>query len=140
MDLADALEFARQHHQSVLATVRSDGRPQLSNVVHVAWPDGTVTVSVTAARAKYRNLARDPWAALHVTRPDFAAWVVLEGTVDLSPVRGPDDPAIDDLVEHYRLAIGEHDDWDAYRRAQVADERVLVRLTARRAYGMLARP
>ena len=37
----------------------------------------------------------------------------------------------------YRALMGEHDDWDDYRRSMVTDRRVVVRLTPTRAYGML---
>jgi hypothetical protein len=41
------------------------------------------------------------------------------------------------LVDYYRAAVGEHDDWHAYRAAMVSDRRVIVRLFPDRAYGML---
>ena len=138
MELDKALTFARDHRQAVLTTIRSNGRPQLSNVLYHASDDGLIRISITSDRAKYRNLSREPWAALHISREDFFAYVVLEGNVDLSPVATrPDDPAVDDLVEYYRVLNGEHEDWDAYRAAMVADHRVLIRLTPNRAYGML---
>ena len=118
MELDDALAFARTTRQSVMATTRRDGRPQLSNVLHWVADDGVIRVSTTAGRAKYRNLARDPWAALHVTRDDFFAYVVLEGSVELAPIiESPDDPGVDEHVEHYRVVVGEPDDWDAFRLA-----------------------
>jgi hypothetical protein len=43
------------------------------------------------------------------------------------------------LVDYYRAAVGEHDDWDAYRAAMVNDRRVVVRFRPERAYGMLPR-
>ena len=102
--------------QSVLTTIRGDGRPQLSNVFHHVFDDGIIRISITAGRAKYRNLLREPWAALHVTSDDFFAYVVLEGTVELAPVpTRPDDPTVDELVLHYRAVVGEHEDWDAFR-------------------------
>jgi PPOX class probable F420-dependent enzyme len=138
MELTRAVDFARTTRQSVLVTVKRDGRPQLSNVLHHVFGDGVVRVSITADRAKYANLAREPWAALHVTRDDFFAYAVLEGTVELSPVAAsPDDATVDELVEVYRALMGEHDDWDDYRRSMVADRRVVVRLRPERAYGML---
>jgi PPOX class probable F420-dependent enzyme len=137
MKLADGVDFARGTRQSVLTTLRGDGRPQLSNVFHHVADDGLVRVSVTAGRAKYRNLSRAPWAALHVTRADFLAWVVLEGEVELSPVAAdPDDATVDELVAHYRAMVGERDDWPAFRRAEVAERRVMVRLRPTRAYGL----
>ena len=138
MDLSTALEFARTTTKSVLTTIRSDGRPQLSNVLHVVGDDGVIGVSITTARAKYVNLRRTPWAALHVTSDDFWAYAVLEGDVTLSDVAtSPDDPAVDELVAHYRAGVGEHPDWDDFRAAMVRDGRVLVRLRPTRAYGML---
>ena len=137
MELDHALDFARTHRQSVLTTIRSNGRPQLSNVMHAVLDDGTIGISITADRAKYHNLVREPWAALHVTQEDFYAYVVIEADVELSPVAAqPDDAAVEGLIELYRAMAGEHDDWDDYRRAMVADRRVLVRLRPSRAYGM----
>ena len=84
MDLSTALEFARTTTKSVLTTIRADGRPQLSNVLHVVGDDDVIGVSITTARAKYVNLRRTPWAALHVTSDDFWAYAVVEGDVTLS--------------------------------------------------------
>ncbi|MBF6464589.1 PPOX class F420-dependent oxidoreductase [Nocardia beijingensis] len=138
MELAAAVDFARAHRRSVLTTIRRNGRPQLSNVLHVVGDDGRIRISVTADRAKYHNLVRDPWAALHVTRADFFAYAVLEGAVELTPVAAaPDDPTVDALVDYYRTANGEHPDWDEYRDAMVADRRALVLFTPTHAYGML---
>ena len=141
MELADALDFARTTRESVLVTIRGDGRPQLSNVYHHVAEDGVIRVSITAGRAKYRNVARQPWAALHVTREDFFAYVVLEGPAELSPVASsPDDETVDELVEHYRAIVGEHEDWDAFRTAMVTERRAVVRLRPERAYGMMDLP
>jgi len=141
MELAAATDFARTTRQSVLVTIRGNGRPQLSNVYHHVFDDGIIRVSITANRAKHHNLTRTPWAALHVTRDDFFAYVVLEGDVELAPVAArPDDPTVDELVLHYRAVVGEHEDWDAFRRAMVTERRSIVRLTPDRAYGMLDLP
>jgi PPOX class probable F420-dependent enzyme len=141
MDLDTAFDFARTTRQSVLTTVRRSGRPQLSNVLHHVTDDGVVKISITADRAKYRNLVREPWAALHVSRDDFFAYVVLESDVELTPVSAsPDDATVAELVELYRSLAGEHEDWDAYRAAMVAERRVVARLLPNRAYGMLDLP
>ena len=138
MELNDALDFARQRRQSVLVTLRRNGRPQLSNVMHAVGDDGVVRVSITAERAKYHNLARTPWAALHVTRDDFYAYAVLEGPATLAPVaQTTDDPTVDELVDLYTQLVGEHEDWDDYRRSMVADQRTVVSLRPDHAYGML---
>ena len=141
MDLTDAVDFARTTRQSVLTTIRRNGRPQLSNVLHVVGDDGLIRISVTAERAKYKNLAREPWAALHVTREDFFAYAVVEAAVELSAVAAaPDDAAVGELVDHYRSLMGEHEDWDAYRRAMVTEHRAVVRLRPTHAYGMVELP
>ena len=138
MELTDAMDFAREHRRGVLVTQKRDGRPQLSNVAYAVGDDGVVRISITADRAKYRNLQRTPLASLHVTRDDFYAYAVVEADVELSDVASaPDDATVDELVEYYRAVSGEHDDWDDYRRAMVDDRRLIVRLKPTRAYGML---
>ena len=138
MDITQALDFVRDHKRGVLVTQKKDGRPQLSNIAYAVGDDGLIRISITADRAKYRNLQRTPLASLHVTREDFYAFAVIEADVELSEVAAaPDDAAADELVELYRAVAGEHDDWDAYRRAMVQDRRVVVRLKPTHTYGML---
>ncbi|MFI6211784.1 PPOX class F420-dependent oxidoreductase [Nocardia brasiliensis] len=138
MELAQAVDFARSHPRSVLTTIRRNGRPQLSNVLHVIGADGRIRISLTADRAKYHNLVREPWAAIHVTRADFFAYAVVEAIASVTPVAAdPHDATVEALVDYYRAANGEHPDWDDYRRAMVADRRALALLTPTHAYGML---
>ncbi|PRY12137.1 PPOX class F420-dependent oxidoreductase [Kineococcus rhizosphaerae] len=133
------LDLVGSTRNSVLVTLKRDGRPQLSNVTHHYDPDRRlVRVSVTADRAKARNLERDPRASLHVTSADFWSWVVVEGGATLSPVAArEDDETVDELVDLYRALLGEHPDWDDYRRAMVRDRRRVVRLPVGRVYGQL---
>jgi PPOX class probable F420-dependent enzyme len=138
MELSSAVDFARVNRHSVLITIRRDGHPQLSNVLHHVFDDGVIRISITADRAKYKNLLREPWAALHVTQADFYAYAVLESSVELTTVATrTDDATVDELVAYYRAAMGEHDDWNAYRQAMVADRRVIARFKPNRAYGMV---
>ena len=124
------------HGLGVLVTIKRDGRPQLSNVTYVF--DGTrVRVSLTDGRAKTRNLRRDPRASLYVDGPRGRSYVVLEGKADLSPVAGePYDAVVEDLVDYYRTASGEHPDWDEYRAVMVQDKRLMFSMTVEHAYGM----
>jgi PPOX class probable F420-dependent enzyme len=140
MDLTAALEFARQHRNAVLTTQKRDGRPQLSNIIHTVGDDGLVRVSITATRAKYPNIRRDPRVSLHVTRDDFWAYVVIEGEAELSPVAAdPHDATVDELVAVYKAMIGEHPDWAEYRAAMVKDKRCVVRIRPTHAYGIVGR-
>jgi PPOX class probable F420-dependent enzyme len=139
MEISQAIEAARARRQSVLTTIKRDGLPQLSNVVHAVDDTGLVRVSITATRAKYHNLRRTPWAALHVNGQDFWSYAVMECDAELSAVAtDPHDATVEELVTLYRAVAGkDHPDWDDYRRAMVADQRVVLRLRPRRAYGLL---
>jgi len=122
----------------LLTTLKSDGKPQLSNVLHGVDEDGVIRISTTADRAKYANLRRTPWAALHVDGKDFWSYAVIEGDVELSEVASdPHDAATDELVALYRGLAGEHEDWDDYRASMVRDRRVVVRIRPTHAYGAL---
>ena len=122
----------------VLATIKRDGRPQLSNVSYHFDPHGpAVEVSVTEPRAKTRNLRRDPRASLMVTSDDGWSYAVAEGNAVLSPpAAAPDDDTVESLVALYRNIAGEHPDWEDYRRAMVIDRRLLLRLPISHLYGM----
>ena len=137
MELARALELAAGQRIGVLTTLKRDGRPQLSNISHAVGDDGVIRISVTADRAKTANAERDPRVSLYVGRNDGWAYVVIEGRAELTPVASaPDDATVEELVATYRQLAGEHDDWDDYRRAMVADRRLVLRLHPERAYGM----
>jgi PPOX class probable F420-dependent enzyme len=138
MDLTRALQFARDRRQGVLATIRSNGRPQLSNLLFVPGDGDSLVISVTADRAKTANLRRDPRASLYVPGDGFYQYVVIEAAAELSPVAAdPHDETVDGLVAYYRTAQGgEHPDWDDYRAAMVADRRLVLTLHPERAYGM----
>src|SRR5690349_22979794 len=121
-----------------LATIKRDGRPQLSDVNYAA--DGQARVLRTSTRhslAKVHNLRRDPRASLRVEGPAGAGYVVAEVTASFSPVSADEhDATVEELIELYRLVQGkEHPDWDDYRRAMVSDGRLVLSLRVERLYG-----
>jgi uncharacterized protein len=122
----------------VLATIKRDGRPQLSNVSYHFDPRGNaIEVSITEPRAKTRNLRRDARASILVSADDGWSYAVAEGTAELSPpAADPHDDTVEALIRLYRSIAGEHPDWDDYRRAMVTDRRVLMRLPISHVYGM----
>ena len=73
MDLTEALTFARSRKQGVLATIRSNGRPQLSNIMYVPDEGDTFLISITDDRAKTANLRRDPG-------PRSTCWATTSGS------------------------------------------------------------
>jgi PPOX class probable F420-dependent enzyme len=120
-----------------LATIKRDGRPQLSDVNYTADAAGRVLrTSTRTSLAKVHNLRRDPRASMRVGTPG-GGYAVIEATAELSPVSADEhDATVDELVEVSRLISGkDHPDWDDYRRAMVADGRLIVRLHVERLYG-----
>ena len=122
----------------VLATIKRDGRPQLSNVSYHFDPrELAIQVSITEPRAKTRNLRRDPRASLLVDADDGWSYAVAEGTAELTPpAAARDDDTVEALIALYRNIAGEHPDWDEYREAMVTDRRVLLTLPISHVYGM----
>ena len=133
----DPHALLEQSRIGVLATIKADGRPQLSPVMpYYDRSAGVVYVSMRAGLAKTANLRRDARATLEVTRQDGLAWATVEGTATLiGPGTERDGPEVQALVDYYRLAAGEHPDWDEYRSTMVADRRVLMVMTVDKVYG-----
>jgi len=133
------LEFVAGQNWGVLATVKPDGRPHLSNVGYAFDVDSHLfRISITEGRVKTRYLRADPRVTLHVTSKDFWTWVAVEGTAELTPVaQDPDDDTVEELVRYYRAINGEHDNWDEYRAAMVSDRRLVVRFLPGHTYGSI---
>lgn len=121
----------------ILATIKSNGVPQLSPVTSVYDRDtDRIYISVTEGRAKTANLRRDPRAAIEFTSPDGYTWATAEGDVTVvGPSADPNGPEVDALVDYYRRGAGDHPDWQEYRDVMVSDRRVLLILNIRRVYG-----
>ena len=134
-------ELIAGQRQGVLVTLRKDGWPQLSNVNYAWYPEEqTIRISTTDDRAKTANMRRDPRVSFHVTSGDFWSYVVVDGRAELSAVaRDPRDAAVEELIDLYRTARGEHPDWDDFRAAMVREQRLVVRVRAEHAYGMVRR-
>jgi PPOX class probable F420-dependent enzyme len=135
----DLWELVAAANGGTLATIKRDGRPQLSDVNYTADRDKRVIrISSRAPLAKVHNLRRDPRASLHVPAPGGAGYAVAEATASVSAVAADEhDATVEELVEVYRLVQGEHPDWEDYRRAMVRDQRVVLRLSVERVYGWL---
>lgn len=130
-------ELVLHRDLGVLATLKRDGRAQLSTVTYAVDPDqDLLRVSTTTTLAKVANLRRDPRASLHVSSEDGWSYAVLDCVAELSAVAtSPEDAAAHELVELYRSVRGEHPDWAEYRSAMVADRRLVLRLRVQHSYG-----
>ena len=125
----DALEFIRRNGRAVLATRRRDGSPQLSPVLAVVDAQSRVVISTRETAIKTVNLRRNPHASVCVmSERFFGEWHTVDGSVEI--VSLPE--AMEPLVDYYRRSVGEHPDWDDYRRAMERERRVLLRLTVER--------
>lgn len=135
---AKLLRIVADGELGVLATIRRDGRPQLSSVGY-AYDSAQelLRVSVAATRAKTHNVIRDPRAAMHIQGANRWAYAVVDGPVTLSQVtQSADDDAMTELVDLYRTLAGEHPDWPDFHRAMIAERRQVLRLHLGSIYGL----
>ncbi|MEM8706601.1 MAG: PPOX class F420-dependent oxidoreductase [Actinomycetota bacterium] len=137
MEISPTLEWAAGRKHGVLITNRKDGRSQSSDVVY-AVIDGRICVSLTADRAKTRNMQRDERVVFHITDPSSWSYASIDATVELSEVTTtPDDATAAELVAVYRVVAGEHDDWDEFRAAMIAEGRLVARITPNSVTGQI---
>jgi PPOX class probable F420-dependent enzyme len=129
MEVADALDFVRNNHRVVIATLRKDGSPSLTPVTAGVDDDDKIVISSRETAMKVKHLRRDPRAWLCLLNDGFfGEFMQAEGPVEI--VALPD--AMDGLIDYYRRMSGEHPDWDDYRAAMERDQRVLIRMTPSR--------
>jgi len=119
-------DFLADKRRYVLVTTRADGRPQMSPVTGALDGRGRLLVSTYPSRAKVANLRRTPACAAMALSDDFdGPWVQLYGSAEV--LEG--DEGVEALVEYYRAAAGEHDDWDEYRQAMRDRGKVCVAIS-----------
>ena len=119
-------DFLADKRRYVLVTTRADGRPQMSPVTGALDGRGRLLVSTYPSRAKVANLRRTPACAAMALSDDFdVPWVQLYGSAEV--LEG--DEGVEALVEYYRAAAGEHDDWDEYRQAMRDRGKVCVAIS-----------
>lgn len=137
----DARELFAQSSLGVLATLKTNGMPQLSPVT--LWFDQEaeeILISTREGLAKTANLRRDPRASINVTSSDGRTWATAEGSVTVTgPGADPNGPEVEALVNYYRGAAGEHPNWDEYRAVMVSDRRVLITIQVEHIYGASVR-
>src|SRR5258708_34497399 len=103
MQLERAGEFIGVNHRAVLATSRSDGRPQLSPVTVGVGADGRALISTRETAIKTKNLERDPQISLCVMKDRISGdCIQAEGPAELIRLPEP----IDLLVGNYRSISG----------------------------------
>ena len=127
---AEARAWVGRHSRAVLATIKRDGRPQLSHIVYTLDDDGLIKVSVTRDRAKTKNLKRDPRATLSIIAENWSDYLVVEGTCQVR-----EGNVLPELRRVYERVSGKpHPNWDEFDAAMVRDGRVVLAISIDRMY------
>jgi PPOX class probable F420-dependent enzyme len=129
VELSALLDFVRPRHRMLIATTRTDGRPQMSPVSGGVDTQGRIVISSYPARAKTRNAERDARTSVLVLSDDWnGAWVQVDGDAEVLHMPA----AADALVEYFRCISGEHSNWDEYHEAMTVQNKSLIRITPTR--------
>lgn len=139
--------FLAQHRSAAMVTLRADGRPHAVRV-GIALIDGAIWSSGVPGRARGRFLRRDPRCTLFVFGAGYG-YLTVEGRVTI--LDGPDAPDLSvRLFQAMQAGLqpgpppghllwqGQALPLEAFRRAMVAERRLIYRLEPERAYGMPA--
>lgn len=120
------IAFLQQPLAAQLVTLNPNGTPQVT-IMWFKYENGALLFTTTTDRVKFRNIQKDPRAALGVVDPtNMYKWVIVHGTLSVAdhpdPVR-----FYEELARHY-LNL---DDAGvaAWRKTATLDKRVVLRLT-----------
>jgi PPOX class probable F420-dependent enzyme len=116
-------QFVAGRHRWVLATTRTDGRPQMSLVTGGMIPSGQLAIATYPGRVKAGNARRNPLVSVGVMGEQFNdPWVQIDGSAEVIDMPAAAEP----LVEYFRSISGEHSDWDEYRRAMAEQGKCII--------------
>jgi len=133
-----ARAFIGSSHRGVLATMKRDGRPQMSNMAYLLDDDGRIKMSTRGPNVKVRNIRRDPRVTLAVQGETFTDYLVVDGTariIDKDPI-----PLLKKIYEGIRGAP--HPNWQEFEASQLDEQRVVIDVEIEHVYpvGRLNRP
>jgi PPOX class probable F420-dependent enzyme len=117
-----ARRFIASSHRGVLATMKRDGRPQMSNMAYLLDDDGRIKMSTRGPNVKVRNIRRDPRVTVAIQGETFADYLVVDGTakiVDENPI-----PLLKKIYEGIRGQP--HPNWQEFEAAQRDEQRVVI--------------
>lgn len=134
MNKEQALEFLKRNHKGVLATLKKDGRPQLSNIAYVLDDDGVIKISTTADRFKAKNIMRDGRVSMTALSDNWFEYIVVEGNGTVS-----EEGKLAELRDLYEKIAGKpHPNWQEYDEAMIKDHRVIISITIEKLYPLSA--
>lgn len=120
------IEFLQRPLAAQLVTINPNGTPQVT-IMWFKYEDGALLFTTTTDRVKFRNMQKDPRAALAVLDPaNMYKWVIVHGT--LSVVDHHDPVAFyQGLARHYlNLDDAGVAEW---RKTAMLDNRTVLKLT-----------
>ena len=131
MDIADAQEFLKHHHQGVLVARKRDGSLQMTLVSPVIGDDGRVTITARESTYKVKNITRNPQVSLLVFGEKFngSNYIQVDGKAEV--IAHPQ--AMDIVLAWHRQIRGEPASWDEIRKKTLAEGRIAIRLTIEKA-------
>jgi PPOX class probable F420-dependent enzyme len=131
MDIADAQEFLKHHHQGVLVARKRDGSLQMTLVSPVIGEDGRVTITARESTYKVKNIRRNPQVSLLVFGEKFngSNYIQVDGKAEV--IAHPQ--AMDIVLAWHRQIRGEPASWDEIRKKTLAEGRIAIRLTIEKA-------
>ncbi len=130
MNRAQATEYLRANHRGVLTTQKQNGRPQLSNIAYLYDTDNWVKVSLTADRAKTRNIQRDPRVSMLVLGENWYEYLVIEGTGTILA----NNPLAELRHVYEGISSAPHPNWEEFDEAMVRDQRVVLSIEIEKMY------
>ena len=118
-----AENYLSEPSNMVLATIRSDGRPQLSPVWFI-WQDDEFLISTTPSTAKWKNLVRDNRCTGVVDAPN-GRYISVSGGAEMWTENDPHEVTTE-IVRKYKLGS----DFEPYMETVRNDrpERGIIRL------------
>jgi PPOX class probable F420-dependent enzyme len=124
------------HNLGALATVNRAGYPHLSTIAY-AWDPAERVVRIGSAlgRAKVRQLAANPRAALYVSSADHLSFAVAEGLGEVSPVSSVPGDDTGRALLAMQAPFADPEDEAAFLRNMVEDRRVVITLRVDRLHG-----
>lgn len=122
--------FIGSSHRGVLATLKRDGRPQMSNMSYLLDDDGRIKMSTRGPNVKVRNIQRDPRVTVAIQGETFADYLVVDGTATII-----DEDPIPTLKKIYEGIRGEaHPNWAEFEESQRQEQRVVIDIEIQHMY------
>lgn len=130
MEIAEAKEFLKDKHHSVLVARKKDGSLQMTLVSPVIGSNGNLIITSRETTYKVNNIRRNPQISLLVFGDEFhgANYIQIDGNAEIIP----QPQAMDIVLDWHRQIRGEPANWDEIRKKTKAERRIAIRITFER--------